>query len=88
MRINRFNIILVYTMSQFVVATFISITFFITKFIEMRFIEKESKPLKHLLRDTILVYFSVFMSNFIIDQISPLMPTSTKISVFTDNPGF
>jgi hypothetical protein len=31
----------------FVVAAIISIVFFIAKFIEMRFIEKENKPLKY-----------------------------------------
>lgn len=75
-------------MSQFIVAAFISITFFVAKFIEMRFVEKESKPLKHLLQDTILVYFSVLISNFIMGQLAPVVATTSKIAVFTDNPGF
>ncbi len=77
--------------SIFVIAAVISITFLVTKFIEMRFIEKESKPLKFLIRDTLLVYFSVIISNFIMDQISPMMSggSQQKITpVFTDNPGF
>ena len=75
----------------FVVAAVISITFLITKFIEMRFIEKESKPLKLLIRDTLLVYFSVIIANFVMDQINPVIKggASTKMTpVFTDNPGF
>jgi len=64
------------------------------KFIEMRFIYKESKPLKLLIRDTLIVYFSVIMANFVMDQLSPIMaggggalkPQATP--VFTDNPGF
>lgn len=75
----------------FVVAAVISITFLITKFIEMRFIEKESKPLKLLIRDTLLVYFSVIIANFIMDQINPAIKAGgiSKITpVFTDNPGF
>jgi hypothetical protein len=75
----------------FIVAAIISITFFIAKFLEMRFIEKENKPLKLLFRDTLLVYFSVIIANFIIDQINPIMSGGTKIKttpVFTDNPGF
>lgn len=76
-------------MSQFIVAAFVAITFFIMKFVEMRFVEKESKPLKYLLQDTIVVYFSVLMANFVMKQIAPVMEsTATKISVFTDNPGF
>jgi hypothetical protein len=75
----------------FVVAAVISITFLITKFIEMRFIEKESKPLKLLIRDTLLVYFSVIIANFVMDQINSVIKEgpSTKVTpVFTDNPGF
>ena len=77
--------------SIFIVAAIVSITFLVAKFLEMRFIEKESKPLKLLFRDTLLVYFSVIIANFMIEQINPIMsggtkPTSTP--VFTDNPGF
>lgn len=73
----------------FIIATIISITFFIVKFIEMRFIKKESKPLKFLIRDALLVYFSVIISNFVINQINPVVNSVQKITpVFTDNPGF
>jgi hypothetical protein len=77
--------------SVFVIAAVISITFLIAKFIEMRFIEKESKPLKFLIRDTLLVYFSVILANFVIDQVNPIMIGGSKTvttPVFTDNPGF
>lgn len=73
----------------FTISAIISSAFFIVKFIEMRFIEKESKPLKILIKDTLLVYFSVIISNFIINQINPLVNSVQKITpVFTDNPGF
>lgn len=78
--------------SVFIIAFVISITFLLAKFIEMRFIEKESKPLKELIRDALLVYFSVIFSNFIMEQINPIMnggSNATKTTpVFTDNPGF
>lgn len=79
--------------SIFVTAGIISITFFIMKFIEMRFIYKESKPLKILVRDTLIVYFSVLMSNFIMDQLNPIITIKGGASkyltpVFTDEPGF
>ena len=77
--------------SVFVVAGVISITFLVAKFLEMRYIEKESKPLKLLIRDAFLVYFSVIISNFIIEQINPVIKggTASKVTpVFTDNPGF
>ena len=76
----------------FVIALVISVTFFLAKFIEMRFIEKESKPLKDLIRDSILVYFSVLLANFIIEQLNPLMNGGSNAvkhtPIFTDNPGF
>ena len=69
-----------------------SFIFLIIKFIEMRFVEKESKPLKELIRDAILVYFSVVSGHFILNQINPLVDNiagGSKITqVFTDNPGF
>jgi hypothetical protein len=76
----------------FIIAAVISVIFFISKFIEMRFIEKETKPLKFLIRDSLLVYFSVVFGDFIIGQINPMIQkgssASTVTPVFTDNPGF
>ena len=54
----------------FIIAAVVSVVFLIAKFIEMRFIEKESKPLKFLIRDALLVYFSVVSGYFIIGQIN------------------
>jgi hypothetical protein len=77
----------------FVIAGIISVIFFIVKFIEMRFVDKESKPLKFLIRDSLLVYFSVIAGNFIIEQLKPVIQEGgesgvTNPAVFTDNPGF
>uniref|UniRef100_A0A6C0IH48 Uncharacterized protein n=1 Tax=viral metagenome TaxID=1070528 RepID=A0A6C0IH48_9ZZZZ len=76
----------------FIFALIISIVFFIVKFIEMRFVDNEPKPLKLLVRDTLVVYFSVIFGNFILDQVEPILKDSGEISkvtpVFTDNPGF
>ena len=76
----------------FIIAAIISVIFLIVKFMEMRFIEKENKPLKILIRDALLVYFSVVFGYFVIEQVNPMLkggaigPKSTP--VFTDNPGF
>jgi hypothetical protein len=76
----------------FIIAAVISVIFLISKFIEMRFIDKESKPLKILIRDALLVYFSVVFGNFVIDQVNPIMKNTiignATTPVFTDNPGF
>jgi hypothetical protein len=77
----------------FIDAAIISFVFFIVKFIEMRFVDKESKPLKLLVRDSLLVYFSIICGNFIIEQLKPIIQDGgenviVSPNVFTDNPGF
>jgi hypothetical protein len=68
--------------------------YFILNFVEMIFIEKENKPLKYLIRDSLLVYFSVITGDFVTKQIEPLIDESIGSGVgggpivFTDNPGF
>jgi hypothetical protein len=73
----------------FVIAAIISIIFLIAKFLEMRYIEKDSKPLKLLIRDALLVYFSVVVAHYIIKQVNPIMHSvGGSPQVFTDNPDF
>ena len=76
-------------MEIFITAAIISFVFLIAKFFEMRFIEKEAKPLKHLIRDSLIVYFSVVAGHFVINQLNPVLEGGKKLTpVFTDNPGF
>ena len=74
----------------FVIAGVVSVVFLIAKFIEMRFVDKENKPLKLLIRDTILVYFSVFFGNFVLEQLKPIQIGGQGATplVFTDSPDF
>jgi hypothetical protein len=78
--------------NTFVVAGIISVVFFLAKFCEMRFVDKESKPLKVLIRDSLVTYFSVVVGLFLVDQLKPMIENgvgaSTSPSVFTDNPTF
>jgi len=74
----------------FVISGIIAFIFLIVKFMEMR-VEKENKPLKLLIRDALVVYFSTLAGFFIIDQLNPVIDASmtpTQPSVFTDNPSF
>ncbi len=74
---------------MFLIAGIISIVFLIAKFVEMRFVDKESKPLKLLIRDALVVYFSVVFGLFVVEQLKPITsegPVSPQ--VFTDNPEF
>jgi hypothetical protein len=75
----------------FLVAGIISVIFFIAKFLEMQYIEKESKPLKVLIRDSLVVYVSVVFGNFIVEQLSPVIKDASIMEspiAFTDNPPF
>jgi len=75
----------------FLVAGIISVIFFIAKFLEMRYIDKEPKPLKILIRDALLVYVSVVTGDFILSQLSPVINETVAPSIplaFTDNPPF
>ena len=78
--------------SMFLVAAFVSVVFFILKFIEMRFLLKDAKPLKHLIRDSILVYFSVITGMFIYNQVTNVTKNikggGSATVAFTDNPDF
>ena len=51
-------------MANFVFAGVISVVYIVFLFLEMRFIVKENKPVKYLLRDGLLVYLSVLVGEF------------------------
>jgi hypothetical protein len=75
----------------FLVAGVISVIFFVSKFLEMRYIEKDSKPLKLLIRDSLIVYVSVVLGSFIIEQLNPVIKDNIipeSPIAFTDNPPF
>lgn len=78
--------------NMFLLAGIISVAFFICKFLEMRYIDEEAKPLKVLIRDSLLVYVTVIFGVFIIDQLNPVIDTDASTTsmplAFTDNPPF
>ena len=79
----------------FILASFVSLIFIIFKFIEMRFINKESKPLKILIKDTLIVYLCIILGILVVQQIEPMTGSITGgaksapiTQVFTDVPTF
>lgn len=78
----------------------ITILFCFMKFIEMKFIDKELKPLKFVIRDSVIVYvcsticlvFYANMGGSITDFMSVVTDTKTlnpaATQIFTDEPGF
>lgn len=80
-------------MSMFSLAIAISIVYLVVRFIEMRFVNKDSIPLKLLFRDTLFVFFSVIAGQFVVQQLSSTFDVnisggSSSPTVFTDNPEF
>ena len=73
---------------MFAIAGIIAFIFLIAKFIEMRFIEKENKPLKIMIRDALLVYCCVLVGLVLYEQVSPAHLEIKSPNVFTDNPEF
>jgi hypothetical protein len=75
--------------SIFYISFAVSFCFLIFKFIEMKFIVKENVPVKLLARDTLLVYLSVLLGNFVYSQIGGLDNLVGKVpEVFTNSPEF
>jgi hypothetical protein len=72
----------------FVGALVIAGLYLLMRFLEMRFILKENKPLKILLREAVMVYLSVLGGDFIIQQLEPLKAIAGTPSVFTTPPDF
>ena len=75
----------------FLIAGVISVVFVLVKLAEARFIDKEAKPMKLLVRDSLVVYISVITGDFLLEQLQPFITTeriTTKPEVFVDAPDF
>ena len=76
-------------MDKFILAGVIAIVYIVFLFLEMRFIVKENKPVKLLFRDGLLVYLSVLVGDFVLNQLAPLGKRAfTAPDVFTNAPDF
>ena len=85
----------------FVIPVIITLLFCIAKFIEMKFIDKELKPLKFVIRDATIVFLCSLLATFlsmnmngtIHEFINVVTDTKTapiggNTNIFTDEPGF
>ena len=84
---------------MFVIGLVVSIVYFLLKFMEMRFVETDNqKPLKVLLRDSIVVCISAVLAVFILNQFDNTGGgggsggsggnSGGAPAVFVDTPGF
>lgn len=76
-------------MNTNLVSILISGIFLLFKIFEMKFITKENKPIKVLLRETVIVYISCTLGFFIFSQIEPIASsTYSTPNVFVNDPDF
>jgi len=86
------------TTNLFSIGAIIAIVYFLLKFLEMRFVDNDNKkPIKVLIRDTLIVCISSVVGVFLLDQFK-MMGNSSIIrgadsglsapAVFVDTPGF
>lgn len=78
----------------------VTVLFSILKFVEMKYLEKEIKPLKYFVRDAFIVFSASFASGFVFLQYDHIINeffavvTDSKVlnqettQVFTGEPGF
>ena len=80
-----------------IITVSIAVLFFFAKLVEMKFVDQENKPLKFLIRDTLLVMACSFVPIFLFFQasgpVAEMLGTSdftasAPTQVFTDVPGF
>lgn len=74
--------------SIFLTSIAVAVSYLLFRFIEMRFILKENKPLKILARDTLLVYLSVILGTFVMEQFGSSSVGKKMTEVFTNTPEF
>mgnify|MGYP000492133388 CR=1 FL=1 len=74
---------------KFAISLSISFVYVLLKIIEMKMLDKKQKPLKPVLKDSIIVFMSSLFGMFVMDQVNiQSKPTSTASNVFVDNPDF
>ena len=80
-----------------IIGVVVAVIYFLLKFIEMRFVDSNNqKPVKVLVRDSIVVCISAVLAVFIMNQFENISGDgsgsssggSTTPAVFVDTPGF
>ena len=56
----------------YIISTIIAFLYLLIKFAEMRMINKETKTIKELVTDSLIVFISVICGNFVFVQMQPL----------------
>lgn len=74
--------------SPFMLSAAVAVIYLLLRFLEMRFVLKETKPLKSLIRDGLLVYLSSLSGFYILQNITPITNIVDNTKAFTNEPDF
>ena len=66
----------------------IAIIYILSRILETRMSSEEPKPLKVIVKDTIVVYVCSILGIFVFNQLSPLATGKAPTSAFTGKPEF
>tara|TARA_B100000287_G_C20627088_1_gene778274 strand:+ start:458 stop:688 length:231 start_codon:yes stop_codon:yes gene_type:complete len=76
-------------MEQYILyALLISVSYILIKFIEMKVVLKEFKPLKDVIRDTIIVFVSVIIGMFLYSQVTNSISIKGSPDAFVGDANF
>ena len=73
--------------SSFIISLAIAIIYISSKLLENKYMDTEMKPLKDLVRDTLIVYISSVIGIYGIEQLSSSFNLKNT-QIFTGNPEF
>jgi hypothetical protein len=76
-----------------ITAVIVSLIYVILRIIEIKFINKEELNFKLIIKDSLLVLFSVIVGYYLTEQLKPMMYENASSSIktpviFTDTPNF
>ena len=72
----------------FSIGGLVALVYAVMKFIEMRFIKKETKPIKDIIKETILVYLSTVLGVNLFQHVNKADVTSENTNAFIGKPDF
>ena len=72
----------------FSVGGLVALVYAVLKFIEMRFINKETKPIQEIIKDTIVVYLSTVLGLTLFQHVNKADVTSENTGSFIGKPDF
>ena len=75
-------------MNIYIFAFVCCVLFLIFKFVLNKYINKENKPIKPLLKDSIIIFIIIIISNLLYKNYLGIELKNNEISVFTDAPNF